>query len=256
MMYPIDGRDANDGLLVRELVVEFKDFRLGPISFTLDRGGILALIGTNGSGKSTLIRSLLGIQNIHGGSVRWDSEPMNKRSPWLLSGVGYVSDSNRDVLAEFTSTEFWHYRLLAYERARGRRFPEAMDRAYRFAELLDFPYKRRVSLSALSLGTSRKAQLIGALMVDPELLILDEPFIGLDFLSARALEKVLATLNAEGTTILVSNHDLDLASRLATSALVLHQGKLVLNSSVEELGGVALLERSVSQALESARTTA
>lgn len=245
--------DVLTGLQVEDLTVDFRDFTLGPIGFALPAGHVLALIGTNGAGKSTLIRSLLGLQTLASGSVVWEGSRLTAREPFVLADVGYVSDSSRDVLGEFVAEEYWRYRLLAYERARGERCPEAMHRAEHYAALLDFPLGRKVTLRALSLGTVRKAQIIAALMTEPELLILDEPFIGLDFLSSRALESVLRGLRDEGRTVLVSNHDLDLTSRLATSVLVLHQGDVVLDASVEEIGGSERIEECVGGALDVAR---
>jgi ABC-type multidrug transport system ATPase subunit len=250
---PPDGIPERDDLQVEGLIVRFADFQLGPVDFVVEEGHALAMIGTNGAGKSTLIRTLLGLENVHRGSVTWSGLPLNARSSSVISDVGYVSDSNRDVLPEFTSDEYWRYHLLAFEHASGRRDPDALDRAEHYAKLLDFPFGRPIALGQLSLGTSRKAQIIAALMTDPQLLILDEPFVGLDFLSSRALESVLAGLHASGRTIIVSNHDLDLAARLATDVLVIHQGRVVLNSSIAALGGTANLETHVSAALEAAR---
>lgn len=244
---------GHDDLRIEDLVVRFADFQLGPLDFVVEGGHAVALIGTNGAGKSSLIRALLGLEDVRQGSVTWGDHALNARPSSVIADVGYVSDSSRDALPEFTAEEFWRYRLLAFEHASGRRDPEALDRAHQYARLLDFPVGRRVALGQLSLGTSRKAQIIAALMTDPQLLVLDEPFAGLDFLSSRALESLLARLHDSGRTILVSNHDLDLAARLATDVLVLHQGRLVLNSPVADLGGVGNLEARVSAALDAAR---
>jgi ABC-2 type transport system ATP-binding protein len=250
----VGGESARpSGLIVTDMTVAYPMFQLGPLSCHLAHGGVMALIGTNGSGKSTFIRSLLGLEQLRSGSIEWEGAPLNTRSPLTLSGVGYVSDSNADVLAEFTPEEYWSYRLLAYERARHLRDPDAMRRARDVANLLDFPVDRQSRITSLSLGTSRKAQLIGALMTAPDLLILDEPFIGLDFIASRALENVLRAVNQRGTTILISNHDLTLAARLATDVMVLHQGSVVLSGSVDTLGGVGALEDRVSAVLLDAR---
>ncbi len=238
------------GLRITDLRVSFPGFELGPVGIRLESGRLLALLGTNGSGKSTLIRSILGVEHIAGGRVTWNGSSLRPRRPETAAHVAYVSDSSRDLLLEFTAIEYWRYCILAFERARREPMPDALENAIVLAEELDLPWERRIPLSGLSLGTARKVQIIAALMTDPQLAILDEPFIGLDFIAARALERVLATLRGSGTTLIVSNHDLDLASRVADSIVLLHRGAVLLNSSVRELGGAEALETAVEAALD------
>jgi ABC-type multidrug transport system ATPase subunit len=239
-------------LEVVDLRVDYAEFSLGPVDLTLEPGRLLALLGTNGSGKSTLLRSILGLQSTAAGGVFWKDHSLLPRSARTAPTIGYVSDSSRDLLPEFTALEYWRYCLLAFEKARGRRMPEALDAAVRLSGDLDFPYGTRVPLAGLSLGTARKAQIIAALMTSPELVIMDEPFIGLDFIAARALEAVLLRLRAEGAALIVSNHDLDLASRLADSIVLLHRGRQLIGESVAALGGHARLESAIVAALEHA----
>ena len=238
------------GLRVRDLRVAFTGFELGPVNLELQSGGLLALLGTNGSGKSTLIRAILGIEHVTRGRVTWNGRSLRPRTASTAAHLAYVSDSSRDLLLEFTPLEYWRYCILAFERARRERLPDALERAFLLADDLDLPWERRVPLSGLSLGTARKVQIIAALMTDPQLVILDEPFIGLDFIAARALERVLAGAKRAGTTVLVSNHDLDLASRLADSIVLLHRGSVLLNSPVTALGGPLGLEPAVEAALD------
>jgi ABC-type multidrug transport system ATPase subunit len=238
---------------VVDLRVDYAEFSLGPVDIALEPGRLLALLGTNGSGKSTLLRAILGLQDTAAGGVLWNDESLLPRSAATASRIGYVSDSSRDVLPEFTAMEYWRYCLLAFEKASGRRMPEAIDTAIRLSGDLDFPYSTRVPLAGLSLGTARKAQIIAALMTSPELVIMDEPFIGLDFIAARALEAVLLRTRDAGTAVIVSNHDLDLASRLADSIVLLHRGRQLLGDSVAELGGHDRLEAAIVAALAHAR---
>ncbi len=240
-------------LEVDDLSVTYQGFRLGPVSFRLDGGALLSLIGTNGSGKSTLIRAILGLNRVAGGTCRLDGMPTARRALASIGVIGYVSDSSRDVLGEFTAREYWNYCLLAYSRARGVSVSEGLERAEHFAELLDFPLAQRKPLSALSLGTSRKAQIIGALVSSPRLLILDEPFIGLDFIAARALEALLIELRDDGMTVIASSHDLDLASRIADQLVVLHDGRPIVNATVAEIGGHEHLEPTVRNGLAAVR---
>jgi ABC-2 type transport system ATP-binding protein len=238
------------GLRITDLVVSFPGFELGPVTLDLPSGMLLALLGTNGSGKSTLIRSILGVEDIARGRVMWNGANLRPRTAASAAHLAYVSDSSRDLLLEFTPLEYWRYCILAYERARREPLPNALENAFLLAEELDLPWERRVPLAGLSLGTARKVQIIAALMTDPQLVILDEPFIGLDFIAARALERTLAALRQSGATVLVSNHDLDLASRLADRIVLLHRGNVLLNTAVSDLGGSGNLKGAVGTALD------
>jgi ABC-type multidrug transport system ATPase subunit len=128
-----------------------------------------------------------------------------------------------------------------------------LARAEQLARVLDFPGDSPRQLAELSLGTTRKAQLIAATMTSPRLLVLDEPFIGLDFIAARAVEALLLELSARGTSIVIANHDLGLAARIADRVLLLHGGTPLLNEPIAELGGHAGLEESIQRSLDAAR---
>ena len=236
-------------LEIRNLRASYPGFELGPVTATVRTGKFATLVGTNGSGKSTLLRSVLGLQKLDGGDAQWDGLPIPERNPALLSLIGYVSDSPKDVLPEFTALEYWRYCQIAHEQARRERLDGAMERAEFLADRLDFPLGQASPLGALSLGTTRKAQIIGALLAEPDLVILDEPFIGLDFIAARALESLLRDLVDDGTTVLASSHDLDLTSRIADQLVVLHAGAIVLDRPVADLGGSGGLEPAIVEAL-------
>jgi ABC-type multidrug transport system ATPase subunit len=239
-------------LTVSGLSVTLPGFALGPVDLRAAPGDFVSLIGPNGSGKSTLISAMLGLRRPDLGSSCWAGADLSRRNPRDLAAVAYVSDSSEDVLREFSAQEYWQYSRVVREDAIGRPLPHAMDRAAEIAHALDFPGAAR-PLAQLSLGTRRKAQIVAALMTDPEFVVLDEPFIGLDFLAARALEQVLRGICAAGTTVLSSSHDLDLASRISTRALVLYAGRVCLNARVADLGGHSMLEQAVLDAIGRAR---
>lgn len=228
-------------------------FTLGPIGLSVDRGDFVSLIGPNGSGKSTLITSLLGLNpRVIAGKATLFGESVFSRPRTAFSRVAYVTDSPRDVLAEFTAEEYWEYCRLAFESARGTSIDGWAERIDTYARTLDFPLGTRRPLSVLSLGTARKAQIIAALLPAPEFVVLDEPFIGLDFLASRSLEDLLLTLRAQQVTVLASSHDLDLAARVASRVIVLRGGRMVLDAPVASFGeGV---EAAVTHALSEART--
>ncbi|MFC8192512.1 ATP-binding cassette domain-containing protein [Cellulomonas sp. NPDC057328] len=239
-------------LQVVDLAVHYRGFTLGPVDLEVDTGTFVSLVGPNGSGKSTLIRSLLGLRRPDTGAALWDGRPLLARDPAVVTEVGYVSDSPGDVIGELTAVEYWQYARTAHERARGTALPHLIDRARDYADRLELPLTAK-PLDALSLGTRRKAQVVAALMAHPRLLVLDESFIGLDFLASRAFEGLLRERVADGCTVLSSNHDLDLAARLSDRVVVLYDGSVVLDSDVDALGGVAHIEAAVVDALRGAR---
>lgn len=245
--------ERHPALEVSGVVAGYREFELGPVGFALEAGEVLTLIGTNGSGKSTLIRSLLGLHRLRHGEVRFEGGSLPDRRPAELAAVGYVTDSPGDVLGAFSAREYWRYCLIAHERAARRRAPEVLERAEQLARMLDFPSDSPRQLGELSLGTTRKAQLIAATMIRPRLLVLDEPFIGLDFIASRAVEALLVELRAAGTSIVIANHDLGLAARIADRVLLLHRGVVLLNAPIAALGGHLGLESAIQQSLDAAR---
>jgi ABC-type multidrug transport system ATPase subunit len=240
-------------LEITDMTVRYRHFTLGPVSLDVPAGEFVALVGPNGSGTSTFIRAALGLRRPDDGASRWDGHVLGDRDPRLLTRIGYVSDSVADILEDFTAGEYWQYCRAAHESARGERLPEVTHRAHEYAWRLGFPIVAGMPLAAMSLGTRRKAQIVAALMTDPELLVLDDAFSGLDLLAARSLEEILVERTAAGTTILSANHDLDLVSRIAVRIAVLSDGQLVLDGTVDEVGGRDHLEASVFDALHRSR---
>jgi ABC-type multidrug transport system ATPase subunit len=254
------GIDAPDpsteavGLRVHNLVVRYDAFTLGPVSMTAESGQILCLLGPNGSGKTTLIRTTLGLQRADAGAVFWADRSLAGRPAELFARIGFVTDSAEDVIAELTPEEYWEYCALAYARAGGS-VPELTRRAAELAQRLDFAPPRR-SIGGFSLGMRRKTQLVAGLMHQPDLVVLDEPLVGLDFLAIRALEQVLLDERDRGALVVLSSHDLGVAARLADSIAVLHLGRLICYQPIAELTaeGAALedeVERVIRQARES-----
>jgi ABC-type multidrug transport system ATPase subunit len=237
-------------LEIRRLCVDYPQFSLGPISLRIAAGDFVSLIGPNGAGKSTLIRGLLGLTKLAQGTVLLGGDDLSKRSPETIARIGYLTDSSTDVLEEFTANEYWEYVRLARQRATGGE-PQFMDEARRAAERLGLTALDQ-RLYSLSLGMRRKAQLAAVLAGGTDLLVLDEPFSGLDFLSSRVLEKMLLEKVAGSTAVLCSSHDLTIAARTSSRVLVLYGGQMLLNESIEGLGGLPNLEQAVVTALDGA----
>jgi ABC-2 type transport system ATP-binding protein len=239
------------GLEVVDLEVRYTGFVLGPVSLRLAGGQVFCLLGPNGSGKTTLMRSMLGLQQTDRGGTTWNGQQLAARPPAVFAGIGYVTDSAEDMIPELAPQEYWEYCALAYSR-HGRDPEPMLARAGELAEQLDFVPPRR-SVSSFSLGMRRKAQLIAGLMHSPELIVLDEPLIGLDFLSVRALEDVLESERERGAVVVVSSHDLGVAARLADRIAVLHLGRMILDGPLDSVTAGGALEDVVERIIRSAR---
>jgi ABC-2 type transport system ATP-binding protein len=234
-------------LEIADLEVRYPSFTLGPITLALGTGEIASLLGPNGSGKTTLIRSVLGLQQAEKGTASFSGVSLSGRPPHLLARIGYLTDSPDDIIPELTPLEYWEFCAMAYARYQGG-VGEMLDRAKRLAEPLGLSPERR-GIGSFSLGMRRKTQLVAAMLHAPDLLVLDEPLIGLDFMSIRALEALLSEERDRGTTVWISSHDLALAHRLADRLFVLHLGSLVLAAGTQEIASPEALEQRIITAL-------
>jgi len=245
-------------LEISGIEVRYGTFTLGPVSMSLAGGQVVSLLGPNGSGKSTLIRSVLGLQRTDAGRASWDGVDLADRPPRTLARVGALMDSPDDVIPELTPQEYWEFCAMAYARYEDD-VDDAVEGMLRRAKILatslDFSPPRR-SIAGFSLGMRRKTQLIASMIHSPDLLVLDEPLIGLDFISIRALEGVLSAERERGALVWVSSHDLGVAGRLADRAVVLHLGRLILDVAVASITAGETLEDRVEAAIQAARTSA
>ena len=240
--------DAVTPLLeISELEVHYPSFVLGPINLNLESAEIASLLGPNGSGKTTLIRSVLGLQATTRGSARFSGTPLAGRPTEVLSQIGYLTDSADDIIPELTPQEYWEFCAMAYSRYGGS-VGEMLDRAKGIAQALGLSAERR-GIGSFSLGMRRKTQLVACMLHAPELLVLDEPLIGLDFMSIKALEALLVEERRRGASVWVSSHDLALAHRLADKVFVLHLGSIVLEVKTQEIDSPTALEDMIMVAL-------
>ena len=193
------------------------------ISLSVPRGQVVGLLGPNGGGKTTLLRSIVGVQIIAGGTVTVLGEPAG--SPSLRSRVGYVTQ-DASVYADLTVRANLAYfaALAGAPRAEVERIIEAVD--------LTSDIDSRVD--QLSGGQRSRVSLAAALVGSPELLILDEPTVGLDPLLRRDLWAQFRRLADGGTTLLVSSHVMDEATR-CDRLLLLRDGRLLADESPDGL---------------------
>lgn len=199
---------------------------LDGISLVVPRGGVFGLIGGNGAGKTTLIKHILGMLRAQSGSVRVFGLDPVAQPVGTLGRIGYLSE-DRDLPNWMRVGE-----LMRYTQAFFPNWDEAFAEELRVAFDLDPAAK----VQNLSRGQRARAGLLVALAHRPDLLVLDEPSSGLDPVVRRdILGAIIRTIADEGRTVLFSSHLLDEVERVADSVAIIHQGRIVLTSTMDEI---------------------
>ncbi len=209
---------------------------LAGLDLTVEVGETVVVLGRNGAGKSTLFKLLLGGLSAHGGSIEVTGLDPIRQGAELRGRIGYVP-TTPDAYPWMTFADL--SRFLESHYARWSR-----ERAGDLAAQLDVPLK--TPFKAMSRGEGMKAMLCAALAPDPQLLLLDEPFAGLDpIVRKEVLRGVIAHLKNSRRTVLCATHDLDVAARIADRVVYLDSGRIVKDERVEEARPEALRDKLV-----------
>ncbi len=197
------------------------------ISFAIPPAHIFGLLGPNGAGKTSTIRMMIGITSPDSGVVRVFGEPFRRR---VLRRVGYLPEE-RGLYRRMTvgANLIFLGRLAGLSIATAKERIDAWTRRLEIADWVD----RRVD--ELSKGMQQKIQFIAALLHDPDLIVMDEPFAGLDPVNTIQLKDVLMGLRAAGKSILFSTHRMDQVEKLCDSICLMNRGKAVLQGSLSEV---------------------
>jgi ABC-2 type transport system ATP-binding protein len=216
-------------------VLEISDLRkrygdvvaLDGCSFSVTRGRMLGFLGPNGAGKTTCMRAIFDLVRLDGGSLCWDGSPITL--PVRL-GFGYMPEQ-RGLYPKMKAAE----QLAYFGQLHGMSASAALEAAHRWLDRLGLADRAGDPVEALSHGNQQRAQLAAALVHDPELLVLDEPFSGLDPFAAETMADVLRERAAAGVAVLFSSHQLDLVEDLCEDVAVIDHGRIVLQGDVREL---------------------
>ncbi len=197
------------------------------LSLSVEAGTMFGLLGPNGSGKTSSIRMMIGITVPDSGTVSLFGKPFARKS---LAGVGYLPEERglykkMNVLDQLVFLGRLHYIPAAVAEKRARAWCEKL-------QITEAIPKKTEDLSK---GMQQKIQFIGALLHDPDLIIMDEPFSGLDPVNAMMLMDTLLELRSQGKAVLFSTHRMDQVEKLCDNIALIHRGKLVLSGSMGEI---------------------
>ena len=211
---------------VKELTKRFDTkIVLDNISFDVGKGVIFGLLGPNGAGKTTMIRIILDILRADHGDIDIFGRKFDDA---LKARIGYLPEE-RGLYQKITVFECLKYFA---ELKEVKKSDDKIDFWLHKVELYD--YKRK-KIEELSKGMQQKVQLVAAFIHNPELLILDEPFSGLDPLNTKLIKDILVDLKREGKTIILSTHQMDQVERMCDRILMINQGKRVLYGTLAEI---------------------
>ncbi len=200
------------------------------VNLHLYPGEVLAFLGPNGAGKTTTVKMMAGLLYPDGGQVRLLGKNPHQ-DPWALRHLGAMLEGNRNVYWRMTPLE----NLVYFGVARGLRLREAQRRALELLEKLELKEKTHTEVRHLSRGMQQKLSLGVALMHDPEVLLLDEPTLGLDVESALRVEEMIREMTQSGKAILLTTHQLEVAQRLAQRVAIIQRGRIVLEGRTAEV---------------------
>ncbi|MFG6496184.1 ABC transporter ATP-binding protein [Fictibacillus sp. UD] len=204
------------------------------INFLIQKGETVGVVGPNGAGKSTLLRIIATIMNATNGTVRVDELDVKKEKKAIRQKIGYVPQGIA-VYHELTTRENLRFFGKLAKNSSEERWMKRCEE-WRLAEHLDKKVKH------LSGGNQRKLNILIAMLHDPEILILDEPTVGIDISAKQEIVNDLRELGREGKTILYSSHDAQELETLCTSFLILKEGELLFYGSkqkVRQFGSIA-----------------
>lgn len=208
------------------------------ISFTVNDGEIFAFIGHNGAGKTTMIKSIMGIIDFDSGEILINNKNIKKDPINCKLEMAYVPD-NPDLYENMKAIDFINFVCDMYE------IPELerKNNIEKYAKLFEIEDKLQDDISSFSHGMKQKVALIAALSHNPKILIMDEPFVGLDPKAVFDMKKIMTNMAKEGKTIFFSTHILDVAEKLCDRVAIIKNGKIIKTGTMKEIKGDESLEQ-------------
>lgn len=211
---------------------------LHDISFNVNDGEIFAFIGHNGAGKTTLIKSIVGIHNFDEGEILINGKSIKSNSVECKKQIAFVPD-NPELYENMKAIDFINFMCDMYEID----YKTREENIKKYAKLFEIEKNLNDSISSFSHGMKQKVALISALAHNPKVLIMDEPFVGLDPKAVYDVKEIMNEMVKEGKIIFFSTHILDVAEKLCSRVGIIKNGELIKVGSMEEIKGDKSLEK-------------
>ncbi len=235
-------------------ILEIKDFSksygegkkaVDNISLDVMSGDIYGFIGHNGAGKSTTIRAVVGVLDFSEGEILIDGHSVRNEPIECKRITAYIPD-NPDLYENLTGIQYLNFIADVFDIGAGER--EAGIKKY--ADLFEITDALGDLISSYSHGMKQKVAIISALIHNPRLLVLDEPFVGLDPKASFILKEIMREMCAQGTAIFFSTHVLDVAEKLCNKIAIIRKGRIIASGTMEELTGGQSLEETFLEAVD------
>lgn len=215
------------GLILEDVSKTFVEKKaVKGISFSLNKPGVFGLLGTNGAGKTTTIRMLLGIIKKDSGEITWNGKKVDRKSV----NFGYLPEE-RGVYPKVKIYD----QLMYFAELKGMQKDEAISSINKWAKVLKVEEYLQMPAEKLSKGNQQKIQFMTAIIHDPELVVLDEPFSGLDPVNTEILKNIIINLIKNGKYIIMSAHQMATIEEFCSDILILNKGKTVLQGNLKEI---------------------
>lgn len=225
-------------LEIRNLTKKYGDkVAVDNLSLSLESGKICAFIGKNGAGKTTTLKCCVGMLSFEQGEIMIDGISVKNDPLAVKQNIAYIPD-NPDIYEFMTGIGYLNFIADIFGLSKEVR----EERIRRIADTFELTKDLATNVSAYSHGMKQKLVIISALIHEPKLLLMDEPFVGLDPTAAFHLKEEMSALCARGGAILYSTHVLEVAQKLCDSVVIIKDGKVVRTGSMEEVTGDSSLE--------------
>lgn len=210
---------------------------LEDVSFKINNGEIFAFIGHNGAGKTTMIKSIIGILNFDEGDILINDKSIKKEPIECKKMMAYVPD-NPDLYENMKAINFINFICDMYEVSEEDR----KERILKYSKLFEIDDKLNDDISSFSHGMKQKVAIIASLAHDPDILIMDEPFVGLDPKAVYDMKEIMKEMVNNGKTIFFSTHILDVAEKICDRVAIIKDGKIVKVGKMKDIKGDESLE--------------
>ena len=211
---------------------------LNDVSFSVKDGEIFAFIGHNGAGKTTMIKSIIGILDFQEGDILINNKSIKKDPIACKLDMAYVPD-NPDLYENMKAIDFINFVLDMYDVPSDTR----KEKIEKYAKLFELEDKLTDDIASFSHGMKQKVALITALAHDPKVLIMDEPFVGLDPKAVYDIKEIMKQMAKDGKTIFFSTHILDVAEKLCSRVAIIKNGQIVKIGKMNDIKGDESLEQ-------------